>query len=206
MSALAGLGALAVVALVSLWLCRRWLRAPRAHEALVLSGARGVAVRFGPILVPPIVARAEVMDLRLVAVSIQRRGIEAIRCRDGVRADVEAVFFVVPKRTEADVRALAASVGCSKASDPAVVEELFLARFSEALEAVFERRSFHDALSQQRAVCDELVEHLGADLQGYRLDHIALASVGPTPTDVYDPRDLLDARGLAVLRRRASAG
>lgn len=82
----AGVGLVAIVGVIGLY-ARVLVRAEQGH-ALVVSKPGGVDVRFGSVVVLPIVHRAEVIDLRTKMLVIDRRGKRGVSCRDGIRADV----------------------------------------------------------------------------------------------------------------------
>jgi uncharacterized membrane protein YqiK len=65
-----------------------------------------------------IVARAEVMDISVKTIEIDRRGKEGLICRDNIRADIKVTFFVRVNKTKNDVLKVAQAIGCSARVGP----------------------------------------------------------------------------------------
>src|SRR5688572_25933415 len=99
-------------------------------------------VTFTGAIVYPIIHRAEVMDISVKTIEIDRRGKEGLICKDNIRADIKVTFFVKVNKTSEDVLKVAQQVGCARASDPKTLEELFQAKFSEALKTVGKQLDF----------------------------------------------------------------
>src|SRR6478672_3962683 len=102
-------------------------------EALVRTGLGDTKVSFSGMFVIPIIHRLEVMDITIKSMMIARHGSEGLVCKDNLRADVKVNFFIQVNKTPVDVMHVAQSIGCKRASDPAALEQLFDAKFSEAL-------------------------------------------------------------------------
>ena len=107
-------------------------------EALIVNkpSADRPAVTFTGALVIPIIHRAEVMDISVKTIEIDRRGTEGLICKDNIRADIKVAFFVRVNNLAEDVLKVAQSIGCRRASDQNTLEDLFVAKFSEALKTV----------------------------------------------------------------------
>ena len=99
-------------------------------------------VTFTGGVVLPIIHRAEVMDISVKTIEVDRRGKEGLICQDNIRADIKVTFYVRVNKTKDDVLKVAQAIGCVRASDQATLEELFLAKFSEALKTVGKRMDF----------------------------------------------------------------
>ena len=104
----------------------------------------------GAKVVLPIVHKAEVMDISVKTIEIDRRGKEGLICQDNIRADVKVVFFVRVNKTKEDVIRVAQAIGCERASDKRHLDELFSAKFSEALKTVGKQLDFVGALHPAR--------------------------------------------------------
>ena len=99
-------------------------------------------VTFTGGVVLPIFHRCEVMNISVKAIEIERRGNEGLICKDNIRADIKVTFFVKVNKTTEDVLKVAQGIGCARASDQQTLEELFVAKFSEALKTVGKRLDF----------------------------------------------------------------
>ena len=153
-------------------------------------------VTFTGGVVLPIVHRAEVMDISVKTIEIDRRGKEGLICKDNIRADIKVTFFVRVNQTKEDVLRVAQSIGCARASDQDTLEELFTAKFSEALKGVGKRLMFEDLYTQREQFRDEIINGIGEDLNGYALEDAAIDFLEQTPLEMLDPQNILDADGI----------
>ena len=153
-------------------------------------------VTFSGATVLPIVHKAEVMDISLKTIEINRRGQEGLICQDNVRADITVTFFVRVNKNKDDVLQVAQSVGCARASDQGTLEELFNAKFSEALKTVGKRMDFEDLYKERDRFKDDIIAVIGTDLNGYVLDDCAIDYLEQTPLESLDPQNILDSRGI----------
>lgn len=153
-------------------------------------------VTFTGGLVMPIIHRAEVMDISVKTIEIDRRGKEGLICKDNIRADIKVTFFVKVNKTSEDVLKVAQQVGCARASDQMTLEELFNAKFSEALKTVGKQLDFVELYTKREDFKDEIVRTIGRDLNGYVLDDAAIDFLEQTPVETLDKDNILDAQGI----------
>lgn len=191
----AGLGLVMLLATLLLaWRCWR----PVANgQALIINRLQGEprVSRTGAIVLP-IVHGAEVLDLSVRSIVIDRRGKEGVTCADGIRADVKVTFFVRVNDTAEDILRVARSIGCTRAADPATLEELFSAKFAEAVKTVAARLEFEQLYLQRDVFKDTVLQVIGQDLNGYVLDDAAVDYLEQTPLAALDRNNVLDARGI----------
>ena len=100
----------------------------------------------------PIFHKAEVMDISVKTIEIDRRGKDGLICQDNIRGDIKVTFFVRVNKTSEDVIKVAQAIGCARASDQKTLEDLFIAKFSEALKTVGKQLDFCRPLHQARRV------------------------------------------------------
>ena len=93
-------------------------------------------VTFTGSVVIPVFHKMEIMDISLKAIEVDRSGSEGLICRDNIRADIKVGFFVKVNKNRDDVLKVAQAIGCERASNIATLEDLFSAKFSEALKTV----------------------------------------------------------------------
>jgi uncharacterized membrane protein YqiK len=165
-------------------------------EALVRTGLGDTKVSFSGMFVIPIIHRLEVMDITLKSMVIGRHGSEGLVCKDNLRADVKVNFFVQVNKTPGDVIHVAQSIGCRRASDPAALENLFDAKFSEALKAVGKRFDFIELYNSREEFKQEILRVIGTDLNGYVLDDCAIDYLEQTPLSALNENNILDAEGI----------
>ena len=164
-------------------------------HALIVTGMSNTKVSFSGSVVYPVINRYEVMDISLKTIEVDRRGSIGLICKDNIRADIKVTFFVRINKTAEDVIKVATSVGVVRASDQKTLEELFLAKFSEALKTVGKRMEFIDLYNQRDQFKDEIVKVIGRDLNGYSLEDAAIDYIEQTPLAVLDPDNILDSEG-----------
>ncbi|MET8561610.1 SPFH domain-containing protein [Streptomyces flaveolus] len=186
---------LLVVAVVLL-IVSRLFRKVEQGKALIVSKMRKVDVTFTGQVVLPVLHKAEVMDISVKAIEITRAGKEGLICRDNIRADIRISFFVKVNKTVEDVIKVAQAVGTQRASDQRTLQELFHAKFSEALKTVGKQMDFTDLYTQREELRYKIIELIGVDLNGYHLEDAAIDYLEQTPLTQLDPAHVLDAQGI----------
>lgn len=153
-------------------------------------------VTFTGRMVYPIIHKAELMDISVKTVEIDRSGREGLICRDNIRADIKVRFYVRVNKTAEDVLKVAQAVGCERASNHETLEELFSAKFSEALKTVGKSLDFVDLYGARDRFRDEIIAQIGDDLSGYVLEDAAIDYLEQTPLSKLDNSNILDAQGI----------
>lgn len=178
-------------------LLSRFYRQVDQGRALVVNTMRSEpVVAFTGAVVYPVINRAEVMDLSVKTIDIDRRGKEGLICNDNIRADINVTFFVRVNKTVDDVLKVAQSVGCQRASDPTALSELFSAKFAEALKTVGKHFNFEELYTKRDAFKDKIIEVIGKDLNGFILDDAAIDYLEQTPLEALDKDNIMDADGI----------
>ena len=188
--------ALAAIAVLGAMLYSALYKKVPQGKALVVSTTNKVLVTFTGRLVLPVIHKGEIMDTSVKTIEIDRRAGEGLICRDNIRADIKVLFFVRVNKSEEDVIKVAQSIGVDRASSQATLEELFVAKFSEALKTVGKRLDFIDLYTERRRFRDEIVEVIGTDLNGYVLEDAAIDYLEQTPLSQLDEDNILDAQGI----------
>ena len=164
--------------------------------ALVRTGFGPTKVSFSGTSVIPIMHRQEFMDISVKRIEIFRHGSEGLICKDNVRADIKVAFFVRVNNAAADVLQVAQSIGCRRASDINSLVELFDSKFSEALKTVGKSFDFTELYTEREKFKNDILAHLGTDLNGYVLDDAAIDYLEQTELAKLDPNNILDAEGI----------
>ncbi len=198
--------ALVVLFIAILVVVAKFYRKVDQGKALIVNTMRAEpTVTFTGKTVVPIIHRAEVMDMSLKTIDIDRRGKEGLICKDNIRADIKVAFFVRVNKTSEDVLKVAQSIGCARASDPDTLEELFVAKFSEALKTVGKRLDFEELYGKRDDFRDQIISVIGKDLNGYVLDDAAIDFLEQTPLESLDPQNILDAQGIRKITEITAA-
>ncbi|MEV4312919.1 flotillin family protein [Actinocrispum sp. NPDC049592] len=190
------IGAVLLVVLVILFVVSRLFRKIDQGKALIISKVRKVDVTFTGAVVLPVLHRAEVMDISVKTIEINRAGTEGLICRDNIRADIRITFFVRVNKTVEDVVKVAQAIGTARASDETTLQELFNAKFSEALKTVGKQLDFVDLYTKRDDFRDQIIRVIGTDLNGYSLEDAAIDYLEQTPMTQLDPANILDAQGI----------
>ncbi|MCX3062636.1 flotillin family protein [Streptomyces beihaiensis] len=185
-----------LVAAVLLLVFTRLFRKVEQGKALIVSKMRKVDVTFTGQVVLPVLHKAEVMDISVKTIEITRTGKDGLICRDNIRADIRISFFVKVNKTVDDVIRVAQSVGTQRASDRDTLQELFHAKFSEALKTVGKQLDFTDLYTKREELRFRIIEVIGVDLNGYHLEDAAIDYLEQTPLSQLDPDNVLDAQGI----------
>lgn len=195
-----GLGVLIAVALVIglalLFAVSRLFRKVRQGHALIVSKMRKVDVTFTGTVVLPVLHKAELMDISVKTMEIERTGKEGLICRDNIRADIRISFFVRVNKTVEDVIKVAQAIGTERASDQDTLQQLFNAKFSEALKTVGKQLDFADLYTKRDEFRDRIIRIIGTDLNGYSLEDAAIDYLEQTPMAQLDGQNILDAQGI----------
>lgn len=183
----------------------RLYRKVQQGQALIINKPSGSKVVFTGAIVMPVIHRAEYMDISVKTVEVARQGHDGLICKDNIRADIRVTFFVRVNEAEKDVLRVAKMVGCTRASDQATIEELFGAKFSEALKTAGKQFNFEDLYQARQEFRDNIISVIGDDLNGYTLEDVAIDYLEQTPRDSLDPHNILDAEGIRKITERTEA-
>ncbi|VAW57897.1 Inner membrane protein YqiK [hydrothermal vent metagenome] len=154
-------------------------------------------------LVIPVLHRMEIMNISLKNIEIDRRGKDGLICKDNIRADIKVAFFVRVNSLEDDILAVAQSIGCERASDQSTLEELFSAKFSEALKTVGKTLDFVELYQERDMFRDKIKAEL-QNLNGYVLEDAAIDYLEQTPIESLDKDNILDAQGIRKITQLTS--
>ncbi|MCU0711403.1 MAG: flotillin family protein [Pirellula sp.] len=174
-------------------------------EAIVRTGYGGIKVVIdGGTIVVPVLHRYEKMDLTLKSFEIAREGSEGLICKDNIRADIKTAFFIRVDKTVDEIKEVAQSIGCKRASQVETLRELFDAKFSEALKTVGKQFEFVELYDKRDKFKNEILKVIGTDLNGYRLDDCAIDYLEQTRLELLNPNNILDAEGIKKITELTS--
>ncbi len=172
-------------------------------QALLTSNPRSpnVTVSFTGGIVWPWL-KAELMDISVRTIDIDRRGKDGLICKDNIRADISVSFYIKVHRDAEDVLEVARNVGCDRAADLIVMKELFSAKFSEALKTAGKKMEFEELYTHRIEFREAIKDAIGKDLNGYQLEDVAIDHLEQTPLDHLDPDNMLDSEGITKITGR----
>jgi uncharacterized membrane protein YqiK len=188
-------GVLFLVGLIAM-IAKFYRQVDQGKALIVNTMGKEPIVTFTGRTVIPVIHRAEVMDISIKTIEIARHGKDGLICADNIRADIKVTFFVRVNKTVEDVLKVAQAIGCVRASDPETLENLFSAKFSEALKTVGKRLDFEELYTKRHEFKEQILTVIGQDLDGYVLADCAIDYLEQTPLSSLDPHNILDARGI----------
>jgi uncharacterized membrane protein YqiK len=195
--ALVGLGLFLIVVFGLMGLFKAFYKKVDQGTALIVNDMSSQPkVHFTGALIVPVLYRAELMKISLITLQVDRRGKEGLICKDNMRADITVAFYLRVNETQADVLRVAKAIGADRASDKNAVDELFNAKFSEALKTVGKKFEFTDLFEKRQEFRDEIVKVIGNDLNGYVLEDVAIDYLEQTPKHMLDQNNIMDAQGI----------
>ena len=178
------------------WILRFYHKVEQGKALIINKLGNKVIVTFTGGVVLPVINKAEVMDISVKAMEINRSGKNGLICEDNIRADISVTFYVRVNKTEEDVLQVAQGVGCQRASTKETLEELFQAKFSEALKTVGKQMEFMTLFTERDSFKERIIKVIGEDLNGYKLEDVAIDYLEQTPLESLDPDNILDAQGI----------
>jgi len=147
-------------------------------------------------MVIPIIHKKEIMDISTKRMMLERKGRSGLICQDNIRADIIITFYIRVNETKEDILRVAKQVGCDRSSYPETLQELFEAKFSEALKTVGKQLNFTELFTQRDTFRDKIKEVIGQDLSGYVLEDVAIDFLEQTSIHDLDPNNIMDAEGI----------
>ena len=147
-------------------------------------------------IVIPIIHKKEVMDISTKRMVLERKGRSGLICRDNIRADIIITFYIRVNETKEDILRVAKQVGCERSSFLETLQDLFEAKFSEALKTVGKQLDFVELFTQRDDFRDKIKSVIGQDLSGYVLEDVAIDFLEQTSIHDLDPNNIMDAEGI----------
>ncbi|MDT0538427.1 SPFH domain-containing protein [Croceitalea sp. P059] len=192
-----GLGILLFLIIVYFAIIALFYKKVHQGQALVRTGFGGTKVATDKgLYVVPVFHRVEVMDISVKKIQIERMGVEGLICKDNMRADIKVAFFVRVNNEVDFIKKVAQTIGVERASRKETLEDLFEAKFSEALKTVGKKFDFIALYEARREFRDEIVDIIGTDLNGYTLEDCAIDYLEQTAVSHLKPDNILDAEGI----------
>jgi uncharacterized membrane protein YqiK len=182
-----------------------YIKVPQGTALIVNDMSSTPKVHFTGALVYPVIYLKEFMKISLITLEVDRRAKDGLICKDNMRADITVAFYLRVNETQEDVLKVAKAIGVDRASDRAAVNELFNAKFSEALKTVGKQFDFVQLFENRQDFRDRIVEVIGNDLNGYVLEDVAIDYLEQTSKASLDPSNILDAQGIRKITELTAA-
>ncbi len=182
-----------------------YIKVPQGTALIVNDMSSTPKVHFTGALVYPVIYKKEFMRISLITLEVDRRGKDGLICQDNMRADITVAFYLRVNETAQDVLKVAKAIGVDRASDKVAVNELFNAKFSEALKTVGKQIDFVKLFENRQEFRDRIIQVIGNDLNGYVLEDVAIDYLEQTPKNSLDPSNILDAEGIRKITELTAA-
>ena len=173
-----------------------YIKVPQGTALIVNDMSSMPKVKFTGGMVIPVIHKKELMKISLITLEVDRRGRDGLICRDNMRADITVAFYLRVNETQEDVLKVAKAIGVERASDKDAVNQLFNAKFSEALKTVGKQIEFVRLFEDRITFREKIIEVIGEDMNGYVLEDVAIDYLEQTPKSSMDPNNILDAEGI----------
>ena len=201
-----GLGLLLFIIIVYFAIIAMFYKKVPQGKALVRTGFKGTRVATDRgLYVVPVFHKVEIMDISVKKIQIERIGTEGLICKDNMRADIKVAFFVRVNNDTEFIKKVAQTIGVERASRIETLEDLFEAKFSEALKTVGKKFEFTELYEARREFREEIVDIIGTDLNGYTLEDCAIDYLEQTSVTVLKPDNILDAEGIKKITELTAA-
>lgn len=192
-----GIGVLLFLIIVYFAIIAMFYKKIPQGQALIRTGFGGTKVATDKgLYTVPVFHKTEIMDISVKKIQIERLAHEGLICKDNMRADIKVAFFVRVNNDIEYIKKVAQTIGVDRASKIATLEDLFEAKFSEALKTVGKKFDFIELYEARREFRDEIVNIIGTDLNGYTLEDCAIDFLEQTSVKELKPDNILDAEGI----------
>ncbi|MCJ8330529.1 MAG: hypothetical protein HRT89_17660 [Lentisphaeria bacterium] len=153
-------------------------------------------VCFESAFVLPFMEMAEIIELSVQMIEINRCKKQSIRCKDYIRADIAMNFTLRVDKSPENILQVANLLGCENASNIRTLETVFSAGFSQAMKSVAFEMNFDDISSDPDSYIEHVHELIGYDLFGFALEDISIGSFNRTEDIYLDSENIFDVRAL----------
>jgi len=189
-------GVVGLVMVLAIFFKAFYTKVPQGTALIVNDLSPIPKVSFTGAFVVPVIHKKEEMKISLITMEVDRRGSDGLICKDNIRADINVAFYLRVNETREDVLRVAKAISVDRASDKDAVNELFNAKFSEALKTVGKQMEFTDLFENRIMFREKIVEVIGDDLNGYALEDVAIDYLEQTPKSSLDESNIMDSEGI----------
>ena len=187
---------LLVIVVLGIWISSFYKKVSQGQAMIINKMGNKTVVSLNGAMVYPVVHKMEIMKISLITLEIERKGRDGLICKDNLRADIKVAFYLKVNPNTENVVKVAKAIGVERASDKDAVDELFNAKFSEALKTVGKQMEFLQLFEDRIGFREKIVEVIGDDLNGYMMEDVAIDYLEQTPKSQLDSNNILDSEGI----------
>ena len=196
--ALFGVGGLIMLAelLMVLWL-KFYIKTSASRAFYVTGMGTPKVVIDGGSLVVPLVHELTPVLLQTMKLEVIRKGAEALICKDFLRVDVAAEFYIRVDKTEEGVKAAATTLG-RDAMNPDSVKSRFMEKLVSALRTVAATMDLNELHQNREQFGASVTEAVTKDIEpnGLILETVTISQLDQTDVKNLKPENVFDAQGL----------
>ena len=169
-----------------------------AHLALFRTGAGNPKVVIdGGCLVVPVVHELTRVLLQTMKLEVVRQGPEALICKDFLRVDVAAEFYIRVNKNEGGVKAAATTLG-HDAMNPDAIKSRLMEKLISALRTVAATMDLNELHQNREDFAVRVQEAVTKDIEpnGYILETVTISQLDQTDVKNLKQENVFDAQGL----------
>jgi len=162
------------------------------------AGKPKVIIDGGAIVVPVIHELIPVL-LETMKLEVVRNGLEALICKDCMRADVSAGFYIRVKKDEQGVKAAATTLG-KDATNPEAIKERLMEKLVSALRTVAAKMCLSELNQDREAFAKAVQDAVTKDIEtnGLFLETVTIYKLDMTDVSNLKENNVFDAQGLRM--------
>jgi len=172
-----------------------FLKKAQLDQALVRQGVGGTKVSLSNLPVYPILHQVQVIDLSLKTLTLSLREVNAVLCKDYIKADFKVTVFLKVNPNEQDIATVAQVFDIHQLNDKEYLGHYFLPQVESAIRTVTSAFEYIQLYEEREKFVNHVLEVIGRDLSGFKLDDIAIDYLEQTSQDFYNEGDFLEQMG-----------
>lgn len=188
---------LLIVAAVASVLLKLYTRTS-ASEAFYRTGmgAPLVIIDGGGLVIPVLHEMTRVL-LETMKLEVARQGADALICKDFLRVDVAAEFYIRVNKSEDGVKAAATTLG-RDATNPESIKERLFEKLVSALRTVAATMDLNELHQNREEFASRVIEAVTKDIEpnGFILETVTISQLDQTDVKNLKAENVFDAQGL----------
>jgi|GEM_PF-170100 flotillin len=192
------IGIISLVGLSAVVVITKLYRKTKANQALVRTGMGGMKVVLdGGCLVIPVIHQVIEVSLQSMRLDVVRKEHDALICKDNLRANLSAEFYIKVEADKEQVTNASRSLG-DRATDAEKIKDLVMEKLVNALRDVAAKSELHQLHADRDAFAGQVKEAVATDLahNGLTLESVTISQLDQTNMEGLDKNNVFNAPGL----------
>ena len=157
-----------------------FIKIPQDSVLIINDMGQAPKIHFSGPVYCPLFYKKTFIKIKLISFKIELNNNKNLVFKDNGQANVCVMFNLKINETSEDVLKAVKAMGVKRISNQKTVSAFFDARFIEALRKVAEQTELVNLLQNQADFCDDIINTIGSDLNGYVLKEVIINHVEPT--------------------------